>query len=136
VSFLLDTNVLHRGDEPPTSLQFRNRLNDVIQTGAALSVSVITVVELQYGVAKSRRLEANVATLATFCSHFICSNFDNEDAVTAGNIRAELERRGVPIGPYDYLIAAQAVRHGLTLVTANVKEFARWSVCDGKTGLA
>jgi tRNA(fMet)-specific endonuclease VapC len=124
VSFLLDTNVCiavmnHR------PLSVRNRLNDVIQRGAALSVSVITVVELQFGVAKSRRLEANVAALADFLQPLHLLNFDSEDAEIAGNIRAELERRGIPIGPYDYLIAAQAVRHDLTLVTANVKEFAR-----------
>jgi tRNA(fMet)-specific endonuclease VapC len=124
VSFLLDTNVcIAVMNRRPLSV--RNRLNDVIQTGAALSVSVITVVELQYGVAKSKRLEANVAALADFLQPLHLLNFDSEDAEIAGNIRAELERRGVPIGPYDYLIAAQAVRHNLTLVTANVKEFAR-----------
>ena len=34
-----------------------------------------------------------------------------------------LERVGRPIGPYDYLIAAQSIRHDLTLITANEKEF-------------
>ncbi len=43
----------------------------------------------------------------------------------AGNIRAELEKAGTPIGHYDYLIAAQARRRAATLVTANFREFAR-----------
>jgi tRNA(fMet)-specific endonuclease VapC len=45
--------------------------------------------------------------------------------VIAGDLRAELERAGTPIGPYDLLIAAQALRSGSTLVTANVREFRR-----------
>ena len=51
--------------------------------------------------------------------------FDAEDAATAGELRATLEADGTPIGPYDVLIAAQALRSGATLVTANVSEFAR-----------
>ncbi len=45
----------------------------------------------------------------------------------AGDLRAALEAAGTPIGPYDLLIAAQALRIGATLVTANVSEFARVS---------
>ena len=51
--------------------------------------------------------------------------FDDEDAAAAGDLRAALEAAGTPIGPYDLLIAAQALRSGTTLVTANVSEFAR-----------
>jgi tRNA(fMet)-specific endonuclease VapC len=46
-------------------------------------------------------------------------------ASEAGEIRAELERLGTPIGTYDVLIAAQARRRGAVLVTANTLEFAR-----------
>jgi PIN domain len=46
-------------------------------------------------------------------------------SMTAGDLRATLEAAGTPIGPYDLLIAAQALRTGATLVTANVSEFAR-----------
>jgi tRNA(fMet)-specific endonuclease VapC len=51
--------------------------------------------------------------------------FDSEDAEAAGLVRADLETKGRPIGPYDLLIAAQAVRRNLTLVTANHTEFSR-----------
>jgi len=51
--------------------------------------------------------------------------FELADAEHAGAIRAQLERAGTPIGHYDLLIAAQARRHGATLVTANQREFAR-----------
>ena len=43
----------------------------------------------------------------------------------AGAIRSELEAQGLPIGPYDVLIAGQALARGLVLVTANTREFAR-----------
>ncbi len=51
--------------------------------------------------------------------------FEPEDAEEAGDIRAELERAGTPIGPYDVLIAAQARRRNALLVTANMGEFTR-----------
>jgi len=51
--------------------------------------------------------------------------FGEEDALAAGDLRAGLEAAGTPIGPYDLLIAAQALRSGTMLVTANVAEFAR-----------
>ncbi len=52
-------------------------------------------------------------------------DLDDEDARRAGAVRAELEENGSPIGPYDVLIAAQALRRALTLVTANEREFKR-----------
>jgi tRNA(fMet)-specific endonuclease VapC len=51
--------------------------------------------------------------------------FDQEDARRAGEIRAALAKAGAPIGPYDVLIAGQALARSLTLVTHNVREFGR-----------
>ena len=51
--------------------------------------------------------------------------FDDEDARFAGDLRAELETVGRPIGDYDLLIAGQALRHKMTLVTANMREFSQ-----------
>ncbi len=51
--------------------------------------------------------------------------FEESDAAIAGDLRAALEANGTAIGPYDLLIAAQALRTGTTLATANVAEFAR-----------
>ena len=47
------------------------------------------------------------------------------DAVEAGRIRAYLEQRGNPIGPFDTQIAAQALSREMVLVTHNTKEFSR-----------
>jgi tRNA(fMet)-specific endonuclease VapC len=52
-------------------------------------------------------------------------DFDDEDARTAGQLRATLEKAGTPIGAYDLLIAGQALRRGLTVVTANTSEFSQ-----------
>ena len=51
--------------------------------------------------------------------------FGQNDADCAARIRADLQRKGTPIGAYDVLIAGQALAHDLTLITHNVKEFAR-----------
>lgn len=51
--------------------------------------------------------------------------FDSECAAHAARIRVALEAAGTPIGPHDTLIAATALRHQATLVTRNVREFAR-----------
>jgi tRNA(fMet)-specific endonuclease VapC len=51
--------------------------------------------------------------------------FDKEDARRAGEVRAYLAGRGTPIGPYDVLIAGQAMARGLILVTHNIGEFQR-----------
>ena len=59
-------------------------------------------------------------------------DFDGDDAREAGRIRAQLAQGGRPIGPYDVLIAGQALHHRMILVTANVREFSRVSglVCE------
>ncbi len=77
-------------------------------------------------VEKSARQEFNRRRLETFLSGpGTVLVFDEADAEIAGTIRATLEARGKPIGAYDLLMAGQAVRHDLTLVTANVSEFSR-----------
>ena len=89
-------------------------------------VPSIVAFELWYGVAKNSRQEFNTKRLATFFAGPIAVlPFDQDDARMAGSVRAALESSGKPIGAYDLLIAGQALRHKLTLVTANVSEFAR-----------
>jgi tRNA(fMet)-specific endonuclease VapC len=86
----------------------------------------VVLYELWCGVARSERRRENAERLRIFLSGNIdVIPFDEEDAAAAGDLRAALETAGKPIGPYDLLIAAQALRSGATLVTANVSEFAR-----------
>lgn len=124
MSYLLDTNAIIAllKNEPAI---FRKRLRRVISKGNTVVVSSIVLYELWYGVARSARRRENADRLRAFLSGGIdVVAFNEEDAVTAGDLRATLEAEGTPVGPYDLLIAAQALRSDATLVTANVSEFA------------
>ena len=90
-----------------------------------MGLSVITVFEMQYGAHRSRFQEQNARTLQLFLAPLTILPFEEEDAKVGGAIRADLEAAGNPIGPFDLLIAAQAIRNGLTVVTNNMREFGR-----------
>jgi tRNA(fMet)-specific endonuclease VapC len=125
VNYFLDTNAVIAllKNQPPG---VRSRLRRVASRGAAVAVSSVVLYELWYGVARSERRRENAERLRVFLSgNVTVVPFDEEDATMAGDLRATLEMAGTPIGPYDRLIAAQALRSGATLVTANVSEFAR-----------
>ncbi|WP_417912960.1 type II toxin-antitoxin system tRNA(fMet)-specific endonuclease VapC [Candidatus Electronema sp. TJ] len=90
-----------------------------------IGISVITASELQYGVAISSRKKENQERLDVFLAPFDILPYDAKAVAAYGGIRAELEKKGQPIGPLDMLIAAQALSGGLILVTNNEKEFQR-----------
>ena len=123
--YLLDTNacIALINGKPPT---VRSRFQRVVDKGGQVNVSSTVIYELWYGVAKSKQKEGNTNRLDVFLSGPIdILPFDEEDAKAAGRVRAEIEAVGRPIGAYDLLIAGQALRHKVTLVTANTKEFQR-----------
>lgn len=91
----------------------------------SLAVSSVVAHELYFGAYRSERVAYNLETLRLLFSDLAILDFDREDARVAGEIRAELKRRGTPIGPYDTLIAGHAMARGLTLVTNNTGEFSR-----------
>ncbi|MDN3690495.1 type II toxin-antitoxin system tRNA(fMet)-specific endonuclease VapC [Cyclobacterium jeungdonense] len=88
-------------------------------------VSAVTITELYYGVAKSKRKKTNEDALIQFLAPFEFVSFTDADAIAYGEIRAELERIGQVIGAYDLQIAAQAISRKITLVTNNIREFQR-----------
>jgi tRNA(fMet)-specific endonuclease VapC len=87
------------------------------------AISSIGAHELFYGAYKGRRIAENLARIEAL--RFEVLDFDREDARQAGELRAGLAASGTPIGPYDVLIAGQAIARGLTLITHNVREFRR-----------
>lgn len=125
MNYLLDTNVciaLLNENSPRTEA----RVMSGLKAGSQLSVSSVSVFELWYGMEKSARRESNIRKLSAFLLNWVSTlAFDAEDGRVAGRIRVELESIGRRIGEYDTLIAGQALRHGMTLVTAHVKEFGR-----------
>lgn len=125
MSYLLDTNtvVALLRNRPP---EVRERYRRAREAGEYLALSSVVLFELWYGVSKSDRVPENTERLRILLSGDLdLLDFDDVDARSAGEIRAALEHKGSPIGAYDLLIAAQALRRGLTVATANASEFRR-----------
>jgi tRNA(fMet)-specific endonuclease VapC len=121
--FLLDTNIIIaiRRRRPPATL---HRLA-VLSIGEAV-MSPITYGELIFGAEKSQQTQQAFAAIARLAEAVPVLPLDGESTGRHyGRIRADLERRGLPIGGNDLWIAAHALAAGLTLVTANVGEFLR-----------
>ncbi len=119
--YLPDTNIL-------IALKTRRDRNVMMQMRLhrrEVALSTIVLHELYYGAAKSARPQHNFAEIADL--DFPVLPYDSDDARVAGEVRATLSRAGTPIGPYDALIAGQALARDMILVTHNVCEFARVS---------
>lgn len=125
MNYMLDTNAcvaILRGK--PDSV--RIHAEKAVRNGAQLLISSVALHELWYGVSKSSRVEEGVWKLRMLLAGDLeVLPFDDEDARTSGEIRAELEIAGKRIGAYDTLIGGQCLRHGFTMVTNNMSEFSR-----------
>mgnify|MGYP000853479929 FL=1 len=114
MKYLLDSNaVIALLNKNPDFIQ---KITQYIPQDFALSS--IVLFELTFGAYKSQKTAENLAKLAKL-------PFEQADAQCAGEIRADLQRQGTPIGAYDVLIAGQAVAQDLVLITHNVQEFSR-----------
>jgi tRNA(fMet)-specific endonuclease VapC len=121
--FLLDTNTLIFLSRRHAKVVAR-----LMQVPLARCViSSVSVFELFTGAEKSDRPSLERAKVRSLLRRFEVLPFTGPHGEHAGRIRAELERRGRVIGPYDLQIAAQAVVQRLTLVTNNMREFRRVS---------
>lgn len=124
MTLALDTNVfidLARGRRT----RIRERYIDAVLVSAPMVTSVIVHHELQFGVFASRDPQITARNVAALMQGIIIEPLTEDDATVAASVRAALKRTGTPIGPYDVLIAGQALARGWTLVTANVSEFQR-----------
>ena len=120
--YLLDTNIcIYLINKKSEKLLQRIELEDAFK----ISVSSISVAELEYGIAKSQYPEKNKIALVEFLSSFEIIPFSDIDAELFGSIRVYLNNKGTPIGPYDLQIASQCLSRDFILVTNNVKEFKR-----------
>ena len=119
IRYLLDTNtVIHWFN--------RSDAHVIARAAAERGVSALPSIvwhELCYGAVNGRRPEETIAAYESASLPVL--PFDAEDARVAGEIRASLRRAGTPIGPYDVLIAGQALARDLILATNNTREFAR-----------
>ena len=88
-------------------------------------ISSITGYELFTGVAKCSNASREAAKVQALLHAVHVLPFDLTAAQRAAAVRADIESRGCPIGPYDVLLAGHAIATGLTLVSANTTEFNR-----------
>jgi tRNA(fMet)-specific endonuclease VapC len=119
--YMLDTNLCIRvlRDRPASA---RRRFNE---NAEALSISAVVLMELLHGAAKSARPAENRRAVEQFAGRLEVLPFDDAAADHAADIRADLERKGTPIGAYDLQIAGHARSRGLAVVTGNLGEFRR-----------
>jgi tRNA(fMet)-specific endonuclease VapC len=123
MSFLLDANIVSDLVRHPRTGRVARR---IAERGIEhlLCTSIIVAGELRYGARKrasprlTRQVEAVLGSLEVL-------PFDVPADAVYGKLRADLERRGQPIGANDLLIAAHALALGHTLVTDNEREFTR-----------
>lgn len=88
-------------------------------------VSSISVAELEFGISKSSKFEESESALYKFLSGYNIIDFDLSAARCYGKMRADLQKRGTPIGTMDMLIGSIALSKSMIIVTNNEKEFER-----------
>ncbi len=120
--YLLDTNIwiYAMRNVPP---EVRKRFARLAPARVVLSPVVLG--ELNVGWRKSRNVDANRILLDAFTRGAVLEPIDAAVACAYGEIRAELETLGTPIGPNDIWVAAHARAADCVLVTHDVAEFSR-----------
>jgi tRNA(fMet)-specific endonuclease VapC len=121
----LDTNIVSKSIRKPL-VKLEKRMESEWQSGTKFLLPIIVLHEIELSVLRSVNPEAARNRVDMFLRGVTeVTKFEAEDAIVAAEIRADLLSRGLVIGNYDILIAAQAVRKNLPLITNNVKEFSR-----------
>ena len=118
--YLLDTNAITAWAKRDAHVIARIQ----VLSPADLAISVLIEHELLYGIAYNPQFKLR-PVLERLLALLTKLPLDSSIVARAAQVRADLRRRGLPIGPYDLLIAATAQEHGLTMVTNNTEEFQR-----------
>jgi tRNA(fMet)-specific endonuclease VapC len=119
--YMLDTNIcIYVIKNRPAGL--RERFNSLADQ---LCISAITLAEVIYGAEKSARPIENHAVIEQFVARLDVLSFGERAATHYGQLRAELERAGHPVGIHDMMIGGHARSEGLTLVSNSLREFQR-----------
>ena len=119
--FLLDTNTLIYffkgiGNVPKNLLS---------KSPKDIGIPSIVIFELEVGIPKSKSPRKRIEQLQNLIAIVNIIPFGMNEAKASARIRAELEQKGITIGPYDILISGMALAMPATLVTHNKKEFER-----------
>jgi len=119
--YMLDTNIISDLIKNPAG-KAANRIRTLAPS--AIFTSIIVAGELQYGGSKKKSAQLH-QRIHEILNELTVLPLESVCAETYGSIRAELERKGTPIGANDLWIAAHALASGMTLVTGNLQEFTR-----------
>lgn len=122
MQYLLDTNIcIYLIKRRPSEVLERFRKH----SPQDVAISTVTLFELQSGIEKSQYRQRAEDALTKFLLPLNVIDLDASAAMEAAGIRAQLEKMGTPIGPYDLLIAGLVKSQEMILVTNNTKEFER-----------
>lgn len=122
VRYLLDTNIcIYIAKHSPPAVRARFELHGADE----LAMSVVTLGELRFGAEKSSARERALSALTRLEAVIQVMPLGEAAAQHYGQIRADLQRKGLPIGNNDLWIAAHARAEGWILVTNNEREFVR-----------
>ena len=123
LKYMLDTNiVIYTMKNRPVEVKAAFNTKE-----GQLCISSVTLMELICGAEKSSNPAKNTQNIEAFSARLEVLDYDVAAAQHSGQIRAELTIKGLPIGPYDQMIAGHARSLGLILVSNNVREFERVS---------
>ena len=120
--YMLDTNICIYAIKHKPEKVFQ-RLQEIEPEDVC--ISSVTYAELVHGVEKSAAVEKNRLALSMLLANIEILDFDTRAAECYGKTRADLEKKGTPIGSFDMMIAGHANSLGYTVVTNNTREFER-----------
>jgi tRNA(fMet)-specific endonuclease VapC len=122
VKYLLDTNIciyIAKHNPPAVKERFSQH------TAAELAISVVTLGELRFGAEKSQSRERALEVINKLTSTMQIAPINDIVGEHYGQIRADLQQKGLIIGNNDLWLAAHARAEGWILVTNNEREFVR-----------
>lgn len=90
-----------------------------------LCISAVTRAEIMYGIHRPDISERKKESILALVDAMACVEWSEDAADLHGALRAQLERRGTPIGTYDLLIAAHALSQNAVLVSNNTRHFSQ-----------
>ncbi len=119
--YVLDTNTLiyfFKGSGRVAERMFN-------EAPADIGIPAVVIFELLTGIAKSAYPKKRTKQLNSLLDAVKLIPFSIEEAKSSAAIRAQLEKKGTPIGPFDVLIAGTAMANRAVLVSHNSSEFNR-----------
>ncbi len=123
----LDTNIVSKSIRKPSE-KLERRMDEEWQAGTRFLLSAVVLHEIEVSALRSENPVAARDRVSAFMRGVTeVVTFEAKDALASAKIHADLLSRGLVIGGYDTLIAAQALQRNLPLITNNVREFSRVS---------